>query len=251
MFFGFDLKELFMFPFKDEEARKYFLVGCLVALAAFIVPILPYIVMFGYAVRISRQIMNNESPRMIPWDDWSGFAKDGIKIFGIRMVFTLPLMLILIPFILIMTLFPIFISAADSSNAEAFIPVFMVLMFGGLCCLIPLSLPLTIIIPGAEMHVAEKDDFAAGFKFGEWWPIFRANLSGFIAAFVITSVAGTVLTLAIQLIGATFILACLMFILIPAMTIYLTLVMYAVNAQAYRLGKEMLTQKELAPAPEQ
>lgn len=251
MFFGFDLKELFMFPIKDEEARKYFLVGCLVAIAAFFIPILPYIVLFGYSAQISKQIMNNETPHMIPWEDWNGFVKDGIKIFGIRTIFVLPLLLILIPFILIMTLLPIFMSASNSSNADTFLPIFTLIMFGGLCCLIPLSLPLTIIIPGAEMHVVEKDDFTAGFKFGEWWPIFRANLSGFVAAFAISAVAGTVLTLVIQIIGATFILACLMFILIPAMTIYLTLITYAASAQAYRIGKEMLTQKEVAPAAAQ
>ena len=73
MFFGFDLKEILMFPFKDQESRKYFLIGCLVALAAFFIPIVPYLVLFGYAVRIARQVMNNESPRMIAWDDWGPF----------------------------------------------------------------------------------------------------------------------------------------------------------------------------------
>ena len=98
------------------------------------------------------------------------------------------------------------------------------------------------------MHVIEKDDFMAGLRFKEWWPIFRANLSGFIAALAITYVASMILTLVIQILGATIILACLMFILIPAMTIYLTVLMFVLSAQAYKVGKEKAAQLEIAPA---
>ncbi len=41
MFFGFDLKKIFLFPVKDAEARKYFLIGPLVSIAAFSGPIVP------------------------------------------------------------------------------------------------------------------------------------------------------------------------------------------------------------------
>jgi len=248
MFLGIDLKEIFMFQFKDAEARKYFLMGCLVAVAAFFIPILPYLVLFGYAARIAKQIMNNEAPRMIAWDDWGGMAKDGLKVFGIRMVLVSPILILLIPFILVMTIFPIVMSTTNSSDAEALIPIFSLLIFGGICCIVPLSIPLSLIIPGAEMHVIEKDDFMAGLRFKEWWPIFRANLSGFIAALAITYVASMILTLVIQILGATIILACLMFILIPAMTIYLTVLMFVLSAQAYKVGKEKAAQLEIAPA---
>jgi hypothetical protein len=247
MFLGFDLKEIFMFPFKDEEARKHLLIGCLVALVAFIIPILPMLVLFGYAVAIAKQVLNNESPHMIPWDDWGGLAKDGIKMLGIRMIFTLPLILLLMPFILVMTFAPILMSASDSSNMEGFLPIFMLLILGGFCFIIPLSIPIALITPVAEMYAIEKDDFAAGFRFREWWPIFRANISGFIAALAITYIASFAFTIVIQILGITIILACLTFILLPLMTVYLTLVMYVTIAQAYRDGKIKLSQQEVAP----
>ena len=243
MFFGFDLKEIFMFPIKDEEARKHLLVGCLVCLAAFIIPILPYLMLFGYAVRIARQVMNNESPHMIAWDDWGGLAKDGIKMFGIRILFSLPILIFTIPFFLSMIAFPILLGTASDSEIQRFLPIFMVLLFGGLCILIPISIPLALIIPGAEMYVVDKDEFSAGFRFREWWPIFRANISGFITAFAVYYLSVMAFTLAMQILGATIILACLMFILIPVMTIYITLIMYVTIAQAYRDGKLKLAQK--------
>lgn len=247
MFFGFDLKEIFMFPFKDEESRKHLLVGCLVGLAAIIVPILPMLVLFGYAVAIAKQVLNNESPHMIPWDDWAGLAKDGIKMFGIRMIFALPLLILVVPFVLSMTVFPIFLSTSNSSDVDTFLPIFMLLMFGGFCLIIPLSIPIALIAPAAEMYVVEKDDFAAGFRFREWWPIFRANISGFIAALAVSYIASFAFTIIIQILSITVILACLTFILLPLMTVYLTLVLYVTIAQAYRDGKVKLSQKEITP----
>jgi hypothetical protein len=247
MLFGFDLKEIFMFPFKDEEARKHLLIGCLVALVSFIIPILPILVLFGYAVRIAKQVLNNESPHMIPWDDWGDLAKDGLKMFGVRMIFALPLLILLIPFILVATFFPVLMATSDSSNIDGYMAIYMLLIFGGMCLIIPLSIPIALITPAAEMYAIEKDDFAAGFRVREWWPIFRANLSGFIAAFAIYYVTSMVLAIAIQLIGATIILSCLLFVLFPFMTIYITLIMYATIAQAYRDGKLKLSQQEVAP----
>lgn len=249
MFFGFDLKEIFTFPFKDEEARKHLLIGCVVGLAAMIVPILPQLVLFGYAARIAKQVLNNESPRMIAWDDWAGLAKDGIKMFGIRMIFTLPLMLLLIPFIISMTAFPILMSGSSGSDMDTMMSIFMLVMFGGFCLIIPLSIPIALITPAAEMHVLETDDFAAGFRFREWWPIFRANLTGFFAALLITYVAAMAFTLVTQVLIATFILACLLFILLPAGMIYLTLVMYVTIAAAYKDGRTKLAEKEAALQP--
>ena len=79
MFFGINLNQALSFPFQDSDSRKHFLIGCLVSLAAFIIPILPFLMLYGYAVRIVRQVLNNESPRMVPWEDWTGmhFPEDG------------------------------------------------------------------------------------------------------------------------------------------------------------------------------
>jgi hypothetical protein len=184
---------------------------------------------------------------MIPWDDWAGLAKDGIKLFGIRMIFTLPLLILLIPFIITMTAFPIFLGTSNSSDVDTLLPIFMLLMFGGFCLIIPLSIPIALIAPAAEMYVVEKDDFAAGFRFREWWPIFRANISGFIAALAISYIVSFAFTIVFQILSITIILACLTFFLLPLMTVYLPLVLYVTIAQAYRDGKVKLAQQEIAP----
>jgi len=247
MFFGINLNEIFSFPFKDADSRKNFLIGCLVSLAVFIIPLLPLFVLYGYAIRIVKQIMNNESPHMVSWDDWGGMFKDGAKIFGIRIIYSIPILLLMIPFFITMIGMPILMSNASSSQVDSFMPIFMLIVFGTICLLIPISLPLAVIIPGAEMYVVEKDEFAAGFRIREWWPIFRANLSGFIAALAVFYLATMALSFVTQIISATLILACLLPFLLPAVTMYSVLIMYTTIAQAYKTGKEKLIQTETMP----
>ena len=250
MFFGIDLNQTFSFPFKDAESRKHFLIGCLVSITAFIIPILPLFVLYGYAIRIVKQIMNNESPRMVPWDDWGGMFKDGARMFGIRIIYSIPILILFIPLFISLIAMPIFISTARSSQLDTFFPIFMLIIFGTMCVLIPVSLPLAVIIPGAEMYVVDKDEFAAGFRIREWWAIFRANLSGFIAAFAIYNLSAMILGIVVQIIWATLIFTCLLLFLLPATTMYILLIMYTTTAQAYKAGKDKLTQAKIAPMVE-
>jgi hypothetical protein len=248
MILGIDLNQIFTFPFKDAEARKYFLIGCLVSLAAFIIPILPFFVLYGYAIRIVKQIMNNETMHMVPWDDWGGMFKDGAKMFGIRIIYSIPIIILATPLFISMILMPIVMGNSNGSEMDVIFPILMVITFGTICVLIPLSLLLAVILPAAEMCFVDKDEFAAGFRIREWWTIFRANLSGFIAAFAIYYLSAMILGFAVQIIGATLIFACLMPFLLPAMTMYILLIMYTTTAQAYKGGKEKLAQAEIAQA---
>jgi hypothetical protein len=242
MFFGYDLKEIFMFPIKDDESRKHFYVGVGVSLLAFIIPIVPYIILFGYGAQIAKQILNGESPRMVPWTDWGKLFKDGLKVFGARLVLGLPLIIFIIPLMIVSFVFPVMMENASPSEVEAMFPIFMLIMFGSICFIFPISLVVAVIIPAPEMHVIEKDDFSAIFRFREWWQIFRANLGGFVAAFGIYYLVTFALTFAIQILFATLILACLVFVLLPAVTIYITIIMYVLGAMAYKDGKAKLEQ---------
>jgi hypothetical protein len=247
MFFGSDLNQIFTFPFKDAEARKYFLIGCAVMLAGFIIPLIPILVLIGYAARIAKQIFNGEVPHMIAWDSWGDMLKDGARIFGVRMVCMLPIFIVFIPLMLATIGIPLVTANANSADANMIVIIFSLITMAITCLMIPISLLLNVIIPAAEMHAVGKSEFAAGFRFHEWWPIFRTNLGGFIAAFAIYTVSSMILAIIIQITMVTIILACLLPILVPGITVYLTLIMYATIAQAYKVGKEKLTQEEIVP----
>lgn len=249
MFFGYDLKEIFTFPFKDADARKHLLVGCLISAAALFIPILPYLVLIGYSAIIARQVLKGEEPHMVAWDDWGTMFKDGAKLLGIRLIFSLPILILVMPLIAGGVAMPFLAEGMNSESLDIFLAVFTAIMIGSMCLLIPISLPLAVLIPAAEMHMIEKDDFAAGFRFKEWWPILRANLGGFILAFGIYYAASMILAFLIQILAATIIFACLLIILLPATTMYISLIMYTTTSIAYKDGKAKLPQIEAESQP--
>jgi Protein of unknown function (DUF4013) len=248
MFFGIDLKELLYFPFKDADARKYFLIGALISISAFIVPILPYFLLTGYAVQIARQVFKGESLRMVAWEDWGGMFKDGAMVFGVRIIYSLPILILILPMMVVSFALPFLASDSGNPAAEPIFAIFMAVMALTLCLVIPVSIASALFIPAAEMHVIEKNEFSAGFRIREWWAVFRANMGGFIAAFAIYYLVSMALAIIIQILGATLILACLIPILLPAVTFYIVLIMYVSIAQAYREGKAKLKAGENIPA---
>ncbi len=241
MLSNFNIEQILAFPFKETESRKNFLIGTLVYFASFIIPILPLIFGMGYIARIMRQVFNGEAPHMPAWDDWEAMLKDGLYLFGIRIVYTLPLIIILLPLFFGMMFLPIWLNSNPGSNNSLVLLPF--LFFGiAMIFIFPFSLALGLIVPTAELHTIAHNDFAAGFRIREWWPIFRANWSGFVLAYLVSMVASFVLAFLVQVAMITIVLICVLPFIMPAITFYITLVMYTAFAQAYKGGKDRLAQ---------
>ncbi len=238
MLFGFDLNHMLYFPVENSAARKSFLIGALVILASFIIPFLPYLLATGYNMRIMQQIIAGEKPRMVAWGDWERMLKDGLKLFGVQFIYGLPLLLVFLPVMLILFTAPFLAAITENENIffMSFLafPIFVV-------CLLPLSLAVGLITPAPQAHVAATRQFSAGFRLGEWWPIFRKNIGGFLIAFLIIYGVSILVSIAFQFIAMTVILLCLLPFILPAFSFYLLLVQHALYAQAYHEGREKLT----------
>ena len=244
MLFGFDLNQLLVFPIQDNEARKHFLVGCLIYLAGFFIPILPWLVTLGYSAIIIRQVLNGEKPHMVPWDNWEQLFKDGARLFGISLVYSLPLFVLMIFFFLSFFAFPLLLGFMQSDNNQGLgiVWVIFILIGTGLSVLVvTLSLALGLIIPAAEIHAVAKDDFMSGFNVKEWWPIFRQNWVGFVVAMAILYALLTALTFAMQFMIFTVVLLCLLPLLMPVISMYYAIIQFAIFAQTYKEGKDKLS----------
>ena len=93
-----NFQETLLFPVRDAEARKEFLIACLVMLAAFIIPILPTFILMGYSIKIMRQIVDErKKPSMPAWQgmDWTETFIDGLKLYGVQIILMLPLFLLM------------------------------------------------------------------------------------------------------------------------------------------------------------
>jgi hypothetical protein len=241
MISNFNIEQILIFPFKETESRKNFLIGSLVYLASFIIPIVPLILVMGYTARIMRQAFNGETLSLPAWDNWESMLKDGLLLFGVRLVYMIPVFILMTPLLFASISNPFLLESNHAAGEQiVFIPF---LIFGiSMLVIFPISLALGIILPAAESHVIQHSDFTAGFRFREWWAIFRANLGGFLVAYLLAMVTAFVLTFIVQIAMITIVLICLLPLILPAISLYITLVMYAAYAQAYKDGKDRLAQ---------
>jgi hypothetical protein len=245
MLANFDLNHLLTFPIKEKEDRKQFLIGALVYLSSFIIPLLPLILVTGYAARIIRQILAGEQPRMVAWDDWGGMLTDGARIFGVRLVIMLPFLLLMCPFMGLSFALP-FLMENASSDLEWLVILIPVFFIGAFLILVPLILIASFVLPAAEIHVVEKNEFGAAFRVREWWPVFRANLGGFLLALAITYAISFAMSIIMQFAMLTFVLICLLPFFIPVTGVYMMLVLYAAFAQAYKGGLDRLATEAIS-----
>ncbi len=236
---SFNIEQILTFPFKETESRKNFLIGSLVYLASFIIPIAPLILVMGYAARVMRLVFNGETLSLPAWDDWESMLRDGLLLFGIRLVFMIPVFVLMAPMFILVMGVPFWIESSRMASEEAMLIPFLI-MGATILIAFPISLALGILLPAVECHVIQNNDFSAGFRFREWWAIFRANLGGFVLAYLIAMVMGFVLTFIVQIAMITIVLICLLPLLLPAISMYVTFVMYAAYAQAYKEGRERL-----------
>jgi hypothetical protein len=240
MLFGFNLNHLFVFPFQDAESRKYFFMGCLIYLAGFFIPVLPWLIAAGYNAILIRQVLNGETPHLVPWANWEKLFKDGARLFGIRLIFYSPLLFFFILFLLLSFAVPFIPTLIQEGNSQgnAIVAILVVLVSMGMPLLMmPLSLAIGLIVPAAEVHVVEKDDFMSGFQVKEWWTIFKKNWGGFVVALAIVYAVTMVMSTEMQLLIFTIVLACLFPLFLPVLSMYSVVVQYVAFAQAYKDAK--------------
>ena len=85
------LRKTLVFPFKDEKWFTKFIVFFAVALANFIIPIVPSIFICGYLFRIMKPIIKEGTePKLPEWNDWGGLFKDGFRLFAVNFIYTFP-----------------------------------------------------------------------------------------------------------------------------------------------------------------
>jgi hypothetical protein len=241
MLYKFDLGHYLTYPFKGREAQKSFLIGSLVMLAGFIIPIVPFFIIYGYLSQIMEKTLNGEKASMPAWDNWEKLFKDGLRLYGVRMVFSIPIMILVFGLMFIYFGGIFLVLMQDGRPSNALIAGLVLAFLGVICLLFPLGLITSLLSYPAGAHAVAQQSFSAGFNFGEWWPILRKNLGGFLLAIGITYVISFLTNILFQLLYITLILACLLPFIIPAMLFYMLLVIEPMAAQAYREGQQKLT----------
>jgi len=241
-----NIQETLLFPVRDAEARKQFLFACLIVLAGFIVPILPFLALTGYCTKIMRQVIEErKSPSMPEWQgsDWSTMLTDGLRLYGAQLVLTLPLLLVMGCGFISMIGGSMTLSVASYENVNELLSVgilFFLFGIGFMMLFSILSLPYGVIISAVGPHVVTERSFAAAFQFKDWWKIFRKGLGQFILSYAITMGLSFVFIFVMQFAMMTIVLMCVFPLVLIPYTAYITLLTNTLYAQAYLAGKDAL-----------
>ncbi len=172
---------------KDPGIGRKLLIGSLLAFTG-----LGMILVVGWMVEVMRRNLTEDAPFWPEWDDFGKYAIDGLKVAGWGLVWSLPLVVVVIG----TTVLGIFGSSQmDPEQAGAILLVVYL-------CVLGLVFPFIIVmllLSGPAMGVlAETGSLKEMLKPAETFRVFRANAGGF----VIAGLLSTVVNMALGSVGA-------------------------------------------------
>jgi len=243
-----NLKALLTFPFEDDDWKTKFLIGSLIVFAGFVIPLIPFFFLYGYMLQIMRHIIVEKGKPFLPeWDDWGKLFVDGAKLLGAALIYMLPFIVLItigsfIIFFLPMLGIPLAIAGGEE-NPEAAgtmmgilslvsMAVFFIILGIGMI----FGLAVGLVMPAIMGHVAATDDFGAAFRWKEWWAIFKANVGGFMLAYLLVFAISMVLNSILGFLYCTIILCCIVPFLTAPVTLYTVILSGALFGEAYREG---------------
>lgn len=235
------LKTMISFPFQDERWVGKLLLASVWVFLSFI-PVLPQALLLGYVALIILQVVETGEPSLPAWDDFSRIFRHGLRLFGLGFVYLLPvILLVLIGYgAMILSVFTLDSSAVPEGAAVASVIISYLVGFGLMGIGALLGFGISLFLPVAGCHVVVEDEFAAGFRFKEWWPIFRANWDGFLVSFLLLFGGGMLAYYASQFLIFTVVLCCFYPLIIGFLGAYFQIVGGALFGRAYREGREKL-----------
>ena len=237
-----NLQKLLGFPFRGPDWKTRLGIGVLVALAGWVVPILPWLVLTGYAIQIARQVaIEGREPELPPWSDWATYLIDGFKVSLARFLMSLPIVLVMLfAYALFFggTITGGLLSESGGRGAEnvgALIAVLSSVTGVGLFMVaMPIILIVSLIVPVPTMHAAITGDLGAIFRVKEWWRLLRADIGAWAMSYLVLIGIGLIVNLVTSVAVATVLLCLVIPIFMMAYMTYAMLIGEVVFAQAYR-----------------
>jgi hypothetical protein len=133
---------------------------------------------YGYLAKLVRNVIAGEPHPLPEWDDLGEYFSEGLRMFGVALVYTLP-------FIVLMFIFIVPSIIAEAADSDA-----LRNLGGGMaacvwCIAFPLGLAMALWLPGALLFTAVERRFGAGFEFAQIAAFIKANIGNYLLAFVV------------------------------------------------------------------
>ena len=175
---SFDFSKPFTYVFDDPRWLQKILIGGLFYLASFL--LVGWIFILGYMAQVVRNVIADVKVPLPEWEDLGGFFNEGLRLFGVSLLYALPII------VLMMVMIPASIlSETDNAALQA---------LGGVagcfaCLFVPFILGAFFILPAALLLVAVEQRLGAAFEIGRLWPFIRANIGNYFLAIIIHIIA--------------------------------------------------------------
>lgn len=160
-----DIGRAFGFPFQDPRWVSKILIAALMV----VIPIFGWLVLYGYGMRVTRQVAGGSDLPLPEWDDFGGLFLDGLKLFGVTFIWSLPATLL---------------GAITGRGGEA--------SLAGGCLSSLVSLAVGFFLPAAIARVATTGSFSAGLDIGTVVALVRRNVGDYLLVFVVIIAASIV-----------------------------------------------------------
>jgi hypothetical protein len=248
------IKKTVFFPFSGKNWLGKIAIGSAINLANYILPILPIIPIFGYSGEIAKRVIcEDEDPQMPDWKDWGRFFSEGIKLFGVSALYSLPGALTMVAGYLLMMagnftflIDPEFFSSPTSVGTDFFLASMAGMMVGVIILLFGMLLLVVagLFLPPALGHSIAKGEFNAAFRIKEWWPIFKANFSGFLLTMVVEYGINMGMIWVVYIFYFSVVLCILMPVALVTATFLINVLHFSLISVAYRDGVRKLSTLE-------
>lgn len=189
-----DVAKAFTYVTEDERWVGKVGIGALVSLLGIV--IIPLLLLPGYLVGITRNVMNGVERPLPEWEDFGQLFKDGLAVVVAQLVYTLPFWLVMCVAIFATVGFGSLAEMSEEAAAVGITGTAVLIV----CLSFLFAIALFFISPAIVIQYARENELSACFRFGEVIGIARDNiadiliaaLASFAASFAVSIVVGGV-----------------------------------------------------------
>lgn len=181
-----DYGKSFVFMFDDPNRLRKLGIGMLVGLLGIVfspvlIGLIPLIMLLGYSLDVVRNVMDGQLTPLPEWEDWGGFLARGFKVIVATFVWSLPAIILAIPFAIGISL-----GKQNGGGPEA---VGIVLMACASCLMLLWWIFVALISPAIYIWLAATDRLRSAFEASRLWRITREHLGPVIISLLLIVVA--------------------------------------------------------------
>lgn len=182
----------FLSPFKDRDWLSKFLTGSLFILAGWVIPVIPLVFVFGYALQAMRETIQSGEGRLPAWEDWASLGVKGVLCLVLYFIYCLPGLVLLVGAVASFVLGLVLngLTPDDASRLIASPTVLLarlLLLVGavGLAGGLLAWLAGFLAAPIAMARLAETGELRAALEIDRIWAIIRSQAGNFILAWAV------------------------------------------------------------------